>query len=66
MRATAAKGKSSNQVLVDTKGLQEMLCAGYPAAVKIGTDAEARVQYGGKRVFWNVEKVKKYINSISE
>lgn len=47
MNATRAKGNTDNQILVDTKGLQEMLCAGYPAAVKIGTDAGAKVSYGG-------------------
>lgn len=65
MRATRAKGKAENQMLVDTNGLQEMLCAGRPAAVKIGTDAGARVQ-SGRRVFWNVRKVQQYIDSISE
>lgn len=65
MRATRAKGKVENQMLVDTNGLQEMLSAGRPAAVKIGTDAGARVQ-SGRRVFWNVRKVQQYIDAISE
>ena len=67
MRATRAKGKAENQMqmLVDTNGLQEMLCAGRPAAVKIGTEAGARVQ-SGRRVFWNVRKVQQYIDAVSE
>ena len=65
MRATNAKGNTEKQMLVDTNGLQEMLCAGRPAAVKIGTDAGARVQ-SGRRVFWNVRKVQQYIDAISE
>lgn len=65
MRATKARGNTEKQMLVDTNGLQEMLCAGRPAAVKIGTDAGARVQ-SGRRVFWNVQKVQRYIDSISE
>ena len=65
MRATKAKGNTEKQMLVDTNGLQEMLCAGRPAAVKIGTDAGARVQ-SGRRVFWNVRKVQQYIDAISE
>ena len=65
MRATKAKGNTEKQMLVDTNGLQEMLCAGRPAAVKIGTDAGARVQIG-RRVFWNVKKIQEYIDSISE
>ena len=58
MRATKAKGNTEKQMLVDTNGLQEMLCAGRSAAVKIGTDAGARVQ--------NVKKIQEYIDSISE
>lgn len=65
MRATRTKGKAENQMLVDTNGLQEMLSAGRPAAVKIGTEAGARVQ-SGRRVFWNVRKVQQYIDAISE
>lgn len=66
MRATKAKGSNTAaKMLVDTNGLQEMLCAGRPAAVKIGTDAGARVQTG-RRVFWNVKKVQQYIDAISE
>lgn len=65
MRATRAKGKVENQMLVDTLGLQEMLSSGRPAAVKIGTEAGARVQ-SGRRVFWNVRKVQQYIDAISE
>lgn len=65
MRATKARGNTEKQMLVDTNGLQEMLCSGRPAAVKIGTDAGARVQ-SGRRVFWNVRKVQQYIDAISE
>lgn len=34
------------------------------SAIQIGEAAEARIQIG-KRIFWNVEKIKSYINSIS-
>lgn len=65
MRATKATKNTEKQILVDTNGLQEMLCAGRPAAVKIGTEAGARVK-SGRRVFWNVRKVQQYIDAISE
>ena len=65
MRATKSKGSADNKILVDTPALQEMLCAGRPAAVRIGTDAGARVQ-SGRRVFWNVKKVQRYLDEISE
>lgn len=51
--------------MVDTEELKQMLCAGRAAAVRIGTDAEAKVQ-SGRRVLWNVKKVQKYIDMISE
>ena len=64
MNATKTNTKGQ-KILVDTFGLQEMLSAGRPAAVKIGTEAGARVQ-SGRRVFWNVRKVQQYIDTISE
>ncbi|MBQ4536227.1 MAG: hypothetical protein II994_01255 [Lachnospiraceae bacterium] len=65
MNATKAKNNTNSPILVDTLGLQEMLCAGRPAAIKIGTEAGARVQ-AGRRVFWNVKKVQQYLDQISE
>ena len=70
MNATAAKTNRNTNgsrapVLVDTEGLQELLSSGRSAALEIGTAAGARVQVG-RRVFWNVSKVKQYIDRISE
>lgn len=65
MNATKTKNTKGEKMLVDTLGLQEMLSSGRPAAVKIGTEARARVQ-SGRRVFWNVRKVQQYIDAISE
>lgn len=65
MRATKAGKNTDQKMLVDTTGLQEMLCAGRPSAVRIGTDAGARVQ-SGRRVFWNVKKIQQYLDAISE
>ena len=55
----------SNRLAVDTPELQIMLCCGRGTAVKIGTEAKARIQIG-KRLLWNVEKIQAYMNSISE
>ena len=65
MNATKARETGGNKILVDTLGLQEMLCAGRPSAVRIGTEAGARVQ-SGRRVFWNVKKVQQYLDTVSE
>ena len=52
-------------LLVDTRTLQRITGCGRDAATKIGNDAGARVRVG-KRLLWNVEKIKKYISLISE
>ncbi len=54
--------KICDKILVTTEELQELLSCGYSTAVAIGDDSHARVEYG-RRVFWSVEKVKKYIVS---
>ena len=56
---------TDKKIDVTTEELQAMLSCGRSSAVQIGQMAEARIQVG-KRVFWNVEKVKTYIDLISE
>ena len=55
----------NEKVSVDTEGLQRLLMAGRKTAVEVGTAAGARIQVG-RRVFWNVKKIQKYLDSISE
>lgn len=57
--------RPENKVMVDTTELQILLGSGRPTAVRVGTDAGARVQIG-HRVLWNVQKIQKYIDTISE
>jgi hypothetical protein len=64
-KTTAFQAKTSNEILVDTAGLMACTHAGRATAVKIGTEANARVQIG-RRVFWNVGKVRQYIDQIAE
>lgn len=52
------------KITVNTAELQALLSCGRYSAVQIGEAAQARIQIG-KRVFWNVEKVKTYIDLIS-
>ena len=54
-----------DQRAVDTPNLQKMLNAGYRTAVQIGTEAGARIKVG-RRVLWNVSKIQKYLDMISE
>ena len=44
MRKTKKQECEAPKLLVDTEELKQMLCAGRAAAVRIGTDAEAKVQ----------------------
>lgn len=50
---------------VDTEQLQALLGCGRKIATDIGNAAEARIQIG-RRILWNVRKVEKYLDSISE
>ena len=66
MRATKQFNNVDTQskITINTDELQAMLSCGRDSAIQIGEAAEARIQIG-KRIFWNVEKIKSYINSIS-
>lgn len=65
MNATKQIGTLEDRKMVDTNGLQAMLSSGRKTAVEIGTAAQARVQVG-RRVLWNVGKIQKYLDTISE
>ena len=65
MNATRKVENTADKRTVDTVGLQAMLSSGRKTAVEIGIAAGARIQVG-RRVLWNVNKVQKYIDSISE
>lgn len=65
MRKTTATNVSINNLTVDTVGLQNLLNAGYQTAVEIGMAAGAKITVG-RRVLWNVSKIQKYLDEISE
>ena len=54
----------SQKILINTKELQLLLSCGRFSAVKIGEDAEARIDVG-KRVLWNRKKIEKYLGDIA-
>ncbi len=64
MNATKTKNVADKKT-VDTVGLQAMLSSGRKTAVEIGIAAGARIQVG-RRVLWNVNKVQRYLDEISE
>jgi hypothetical protein len=66
MRTTTKSTKPiANRATVTTQGLQEYLSCGRAAAVEVGTRAGARVNIG-RRVLWNVGKIQRYLDTISE
>ena len=56
--------KIDNPLTVDTEGLKSLLNCGRNTAVKIGKQAGAEIRIE-KRLLWNVAKVERYINAIS-
>lgn len=64
MEPTPKHGVNENTIAVNTNNLKEILDCGYATAVKIGDLAGARVQIG-KRVLWNINKVRDYIDAMS-
>lgn len=60
-----AEVEITEKLTVDTNELRGLLSCGRATAVKIGTEAGARMQFG-HRVLWNTEKIRAYLNSISE
>lgn len=66
MRKTTSYPSSSSDALsVDTAGLQKMLNSGRQTATQIGMAAGAKFCVG-RRVYWNVAKIRKYLDEISE
>ena len=57
--------KTSQPITVDIEGLSAMLSCGHATARKIGEQAEAKIVIG-RRVFYSVERVKKYLLYLAE
>lgn len=64
MNRTSITGISSDDLTVDTAKLQSLLNCGRQSAVEIGIAAGARICVG-RRVLWNVAKIRKYLDEIS-
>lgn len=54
-----------SDLTVDTVGLQKLTHSGRKTAVEIGMAAGAKINVG-KRVLWNVKKVRTYLDNVSE
>lgn len=58
--------RDTQQLLaVDIDKLSAMLSCGHATARKIGEQAEARINIG-RRVLYSVDKIQKYLDTVSE
>ena len=64
MVRTSAIADNAN-IAITTEELMNRLQSGRTTTVAIGKAAGARIQVG-RRVLWNVNKVQKYLDEISE
>ena len=64
MQVTEKTVFTEHDLTVDTAKLQSLLNCGRQSAVEIGVAAGAR-SCVGRRVLWNVSKVKDYLNQVS-
>lgn len=63
-RETVDAADLTTCILLDTKELQKVTSCGREGAIKLGTAAGARVQLG-RRVLWNMAKIRAYLDQIS-
>ena len=54
----------NDRLTISTAELISVLSCGRQTAVELGKEAGAEIRYGGRQL-WNVEKLKKYLDSIS-
>lgn len=65
MRKTGRSIERETALSVDTKELKTSLGCGRESAVRIGRAAGAEIRIG-RRVLWNLSKIQKYLDSVSE
>ena len=56
---------STDNLAVNTPTLMKMLNCGKPTAVKIGTEAGAKIIIG-RKILWNPRIIRLYLDDISE
>ena len=64
MRKTKTE-ETNNKVAVNAQTLAKILDCGMPTAMKVGETAGARIQIG-KRVLYKVDKIERYLDSLTE
>ena len=64
MNATR-RSTNTQSISVSTQGLAETLGCGRVTAIKIGEAAQAKMKVG-RRVLWNLDKIRGYLSEVSE
>lgn len=54
-----------NSLAVNTAVLMKMLNCGKPTAIRIGTEAGAKIVIG-RKILWNPRIIRRYLDDISE
>ena len=57
---------NAERITVDIKALQEMLNLGKNKAMEIGKKSGAVIHLSSRRTLYSVEKIKKYMESLTE
>ena len=56
-------GQMEGAIMLTTEQLQQKLNCGHQTAVQIGKEAKARI-YVGRRVWYDIKKIERYIDKI--
>lgn len=64
MRKAIRHEVTNETLLLTQEQLKELLNCGYQIAIKVASEAQCEVRVG-RRVFYNREKLQKYLNTIS-
>lgn len=63
--SSATQFNEISSLAVSTPVLMKLLNCGRPTAIKVGTDAGAKIVIG-RRILWNLRIIQKYLDDISE
>ena len=56
---------STANLAINTAMLMKLLSCGKPTAIKIGTEAGAKIVIG-RKILWNPRIIQKYLDDVSE
>lgn len=58
--------ESPTALTVSTKQLMELLNCGKPTAVKVGVEAGAKIVVGERKILWNLNLIRQYLDSMAQ